>query len=463
MEAWSCATDEEGNDYFYNEVTYENSWTAPDGFPPSRAWVEKLDADSAATYYLNLVSGESSWEKPAGFGGGAAASASKRPTTPGEEATSSSDDSSDVDLAATPAPEPAPAAAAPAAAAAAAAAGAAPAATAEAESALSPDEVKEAEWKESKFGHGDHRKAVVKGLAKVLGVDGGGDKKAAGRRHNVDGEEGSFGQGDHRKKMVAGLAHVLHVDGAAKEAEGHTDRSHVGQQLDAKRQKAATHDVAEEAKLVALRRETTAKREAQLKEDAEANAGQTANLALLLQPDPDDVVAKVVAEVAEKKADEAAQAEAGGAWSDSVIAGASDAAESEAKENKAEVIPAGWTKVYDEECECEYYVNSTTGETEWECPEGIPEPPAAKLDSSSSMAQAEQFRSIMRKAKMTPEMRAKFKDAKKRQSAQSDSPWVEVRYNVLRFWFSCSIWFDFRWYYDWIIHLLYFHLLLLFL
>ena len=89
MEAWSCATDEEGNDYFYNEVTYENSWTAPDGFPPSRAWVEKLDADSAATYYLNLVSGESTWEKPAGFGVGAAASASKRPTTPGKEATSS--------------------------------------------------------------------------------------------------------------------------------------------------------------------------------------------------------------------------------------------------------------------------------------------------------------------------------------------------------------------------------------
>ena len=91
-----------------------------------------------------------------------------------------------------------------------------------------------------------------------------------------------------------------------------------------------------------------------------------------------------------------------------------------------EDIPAGWTKIYDEECECEFYVNIATGEQSWDCPEGIPTPPEAKLDSESSMAQAEKFRSIMRKAKMSPEMRKKFADAKKRQSAQSISPWVEV-------------------------------------
>jgi hypothetical protein len=242
---WSLQADAEGNDYFYNAVTFENSWTAPDGFPAERAWVAKVDEESSATYYLNMVSGESSWEVPAGFAAAAAAAAAAsspppaaaaeaRPITPGDP---SSDDSSDVDLGAAAAVAPPPAAA----------------------------------------------------------------------------------------------------PGAAA---------------------AATPEPAATATAAA------------------------------------DVV--------------------------------TDTPAADVPAADADAPPAGWTKVIDEEAECEYYVNETTGETSWEMPEGVPHAPALTLDATSSMAQAEKLRSIMRSAKMSPEMRRKFKEAKKAHSAQAKTPWVEV-------------------------------------
>ena len=75
--------DSSGATYYFNTVSGESSWTAPEGWESEvnaeteasaaeapteeEEWTEVLDEGSGQTYYFNSVTGESSWEKPEGF------------------------------------------------------------------------------------------------------------------------------------------------------------------------------------------------------------------------------------------------------------------------------------------------------------------------------------------------------------------------------------------------------------
>jgi hypothetical protein len=87
MSEWVAAVDpDSGATYYTNTITFESSWTPPEGFVDPNAqmattealeapavdehpgaWEEKIDESSGAVYYLNSVTGASQWEQPAGF------------------------------------------------------------------------------------------------------------------------------------------------------------------------------------------------------------------------------------------------------------------------------------------------------------------------------------------------------------------------------------------------------------
>lgn len=78
MSEWTTAEDPgSGSTYYYNTVTGETRWDAPEGFESGAGqaageeggsaadWVSAVDPGSQATYYYNSVTGETSWDKPA--------------------------------------------------------------------------------------------------------------------------------------------------------------------------------------------------------------------------------------------------------------------------------------------------------------------------------------------------------------------------------------------------------------
>ena len=82
MSDWVSAIDEaSGAIYYTNTVTFESSWTMPEGYlepvegataavspsSVSSMWIEKIDESSGAIYYQNEITGESQWEQPAGW------------------------------------------------------------------------------------------------------------------------------------------------------------------------------------------------------------------------------------------------------------------------------------------------------------------------------------------------------------------------------------------------------------
>lgn len=83
---WSAFYDDEGRIYYYNNVSGESSWEAPEKFNPPEevppeasasavtttttsapsVWVPYQD-DEGRTYYFNTESEETTWDKPEGF------------------------------------------------------------------------------------------------------------------------------------------------------------------------------------------------------------------------------------------------------------------------------------------------------------------------------------------------------------------------------------------------------------
>jgi hypothetical protein len=67
---WIRHEDEEGNPYWYNEETYDTSWTDPAlgdaaaGGALLPGWIEQESEDGSGTYYYHETSGDTSWERP---------------------------------------------------------------------------------------------------------------------------------------------------------------------------------------------------------------------------------------------------------------------------------------------------------------------------------------------------------------------------------------------------------------
>lgn len=69
---WKSAVDKTtGKTYFYNKVTKEVTWDAPDGFveqeQPNPVWKTAFDSTSGKKYYYNRQTKEVTWKKPGGF------------------------------------------------------------------------------------------------------------------------------------------------------------------------------------------------------------------------------------------------------------------------------------------------------------------------------------------------------------------------------------------------------------
>jgi len=64
-ENWTEVGDEQGNLYYYNEITGESSWEFPAVVPGSNPpdWQECVHEDGSV-YYYNSVTQETSWERP---------------------------------------------------------------------------------------------------------------------------------------------------------------------------------------------------------------------------------------------------------------------------------------------------------------------------------------------------------------------------------------------------------------
>ncbi|KAI2503862.1 TH1 protein [Fragilaria crotonensis] len=63
---WSKHLDDEGREYYYNELTQETQWDKPDDFVEISKWSRHYD-DEGREYYYNETSGETSWDMPPGF------------------------------------------------------------------------------------------------------------------------------------------------------------------------------------------------------------------------------------------------------------------------------------------------------------------------------------------------------------------------------------------------------------
>jgi hypothetical protein len=69
--AWKQGSGPDGKNYYYNYVTGESSWVAPEGWKVPHAvdkWIRQLD-DRMNVYYYNMQTMESSWLPPCGFCG----------------------------------------------------------------------------------------------------------------------------------------------------------------------------------------------------------------------------------------------------------------------------------------------------------------------------------------------------------------------------------------------------------
>lgn len=70
--SWKQGADTTGKNYYYNYVTGESMWTAPEGWKTPVAvdkWIRQLDS-RGCVYYYNMQSEESSWLPPCGICGG---------------------------------------------------------------------------------------------------------------------------------------------------------------------------------------------------------------------------------------------------------------------------------------------------------------------------------------------------------------------------------------------------------
>jgi WW domain len=75
---WSAFYDDDGRLYYYNRVSGESSWDAPEHYHPaperppadegasSSAWVA-YEAEDGQIYYFNPETNETTWDKPEGF------------------------------------------------------------------------------------------------------------------------------------------------------------------------------------------------------------------------------------------------------------------------------------------------------------------------------------------------------------------------------------------------------------
>ena len=63
--SWRQGSDIQGRNYFYNYITGESTWTAPDTWKlkPSEMWVRNKD-ERENVYYYNMQTGESRWLPP---------------------------------------------------------------------------------------------------------------------------------------------------------------------------------------------------------------------------------------------------------------------------------------------------------------------------------------------------------------------------------------------------------------
>jgi len=82
---WIEQKTDEGDIYYYNNVSGESSWEQPPGFkasggggapkpaapaaPAKSDWVKQIDPSSGSPYYYNEATDESSWDPPPGFRG----------------------------------------------------------------------------------------------------------------------------------------------------------------------------------------------------------------------------------------------------------------------------------------------------------------------------------------------------------------------------------------------------------
>ena len=65
---WRRASDDEGNEYFYNAKTKESQYDRP--LPLPRDWLATKDKKSGQVYYYNKKTKETSWTRPHGDDGG---------------------------------------------------------------------------------------------------------------------------------------------------------------------------------------------------------------------------------------------------------------------------------------------------------------------------------------------------------------------------------------------------------
>ncbi|EGV62211.1 U1 snRNP protein [Yamadazyma tenuis] len=64
--AWEKVVDDDGNEYFYNAITQDTSWTNPELDKTPSNWQE-FTTDDGTKYYYNSESGETTWDKPEDF------------------------------------------------------------------------------------------------------------------------------------------------------------------------------------------------------------------------------------------------------------------------------------------------------------------------------------------------------------------------------------------------------------
>ena len=65
LSGWKLGCDDDGRNYYYNNITGETSWEMPDGWVPAEEeiWVKNMDA-AGNTYYFNQLSQETAWFPP---------------------------------------------------------------------------------------------------------------------------------------------------------------------------------------------------------------------------------------------------------------------------------------------------------------------------------------------------------------------------------------------------------------